>query len=138
MANPNITNLLPEDFSMYRLLSAAGQVVENSEGFLFGSNDRESLKYSDEMGIATVYVDRGITDIEMVPATMRRWTKDMCPIRLSDDEISMITERIKAGWNFYSKKELVIDSRPTEFAAEPPQVLSWSVNGGTRRPIVIP
>jgi hypothetical protein len=123
-------------FNGYRLIG--GQAVEHSDGFIFGSDDRWSLKYSDEKGIVTVVCDDASITTMVETATMRRWTKDMSPIRLSDEEISVITERIKAGWRLYSSTNMRIVSKPTEHAAPPPRVLTWSLYGGKRRPILIP
>jgi hypothetical protein len=121
---------------MYRSISS--QVVENSEGFIFGSNDRWSLMYSDDMGVVTVSISDGSPITTIIPATMRRWKKDMSPVKLTDDEIRVIMGRIAAGWSYYDVTDLRIDSKPTEHAAPAPQGLYWPLYGGERLPIVIP
>jgi hypothetical protein len=136
MDNANVIGILMEGYGMYRLIGS--KVVENSEGFIFGSNDRWSLKYSDERGVATVCVDYSWPYATIVPTTMRRWTKEMSPVTLSDDDINVITDRIKIGWSYFSDKDLLTDSRPTEKSAAPPRELYWPLYNGKRRPISIP
>ena len=120
---------------MYKRIGPAA--VEHDSGYVVGSNDRYSVKYTDSSQVVTVSVERGIT-VDVFPITMRSWTKNFHPSPLSETDRRAIMDRIIGAWGTYTSQPLVINYSHEEPPAEPPRSLYWVLFDGTRRPITLP